>query len=111
MTDQPSPQPSAPLWTKQRIDSELRMIRVSETGRRNIHFYVYSDTVGLLRKMSDEYEAKLNDYQAVYLHYVELAEQTDARIIQLERELTEAKGDAEYWRKMYLNHGEEEQQR
>jgi thioredoxin-like negative regulator of GroEL len=38
-----------------------------------------------------DYEAKLDEYQAVYLYYIELAEKQGARIAELEAQLAEAK--------------------
>lgn len=77
-------EPNEQGWSNQRIRDALEH-DADYVG--DVLYIMVSDAHATMAQMRDEYEAKLNDYQGVYLHYVDLAEKTEARIAQLERQL------------------------
>jgi hypothetical protein len=54
-----------PLWDDERIEGVLMWVKYRG---------LTAGTREMLKIMRDEYEAKLNEYQGVYLHYIEQAE-------------------------------------
>lgn len=115
-----------PMWDKDRIAHEVlrRSKHHSETSAdwgflevRVMGAYVCEE---LLHQLRDSYEAKLaqqaaqierDEAQIAMLQEMVGQQAIDAtrdgwRIAELERQLAEAKGDAEYWHGMFVNGGE-----
>lgn len=87
-----------PLWPRGRIvQRQKELMRSMPTLGAAI--------AQLTLDISDEYEAKLNDYQGTYLYYIDLAEKTEARIMELEHQLASAtpSGASEMWMPVAVN--------
>ena len=87
-TTQPSPLPFVSLkelWADERINALINEILSTSAHTPR----------GLARRVSytvrDDYEAKLDEYQAVILHYVVWSQEYEAKLAQLEAELDEAR--------------------
>jgi hypothetical protein len=75
--------PPVPLWSDEYL--------VEFAAQHSKNPSVQAAVRGALLYMRSQYEAKLNEYQATYLYYIDLAFKTDARIAALEAQLAELK--------------------
>lgn len=74
-------EPQEPLWDAKRVAGAFARV-AKEDGA------IGADEIMLvIMGVIGEYELKLNDYQGTYLYYIDLAEKTEARIMELERQL------------------------
>lgn len=75
-----------------RTDDEIRdsVFNAAQSMERGPRVLSTGAARGLLESMRNHYEAKLDEYQGVYLYYIDLAHKTDERIAELEAQLAAA---------------------